>query len=131
MAHPIKPITTAIEPIIEQLRAICLGLPGASEKLAWGEPTFRAGKMFAMLDNDHHDSGHLAVWVNATFDAQEALVEADPERFFVPPYQGKSGWVGIRLDDDGVDWEEVAEVVEDGYRLVAPKRLLAELDGRD
>lgn len=133
MAHPLKRIGPEVDAVLDRLRPICLGLPGAIEKLAWGEPTFRAGKgkMFAQFDNNHHDSGHIAVWVPAGFEAQEALVEADADRYFVPPYQGVHGWVGIRLDDPGVDWDEVTEVIEDAYRLVAGKRLLAELAVRD
>jgi len=62
----------------------------------------------------------------------QMLVDADPERFFVPPYQGPFGWIGVRLDvddDDDVDWSELAELVEDSYRLAASKKLLAMLDG--
>ncbi len=128
MAHPIKPIGPFVEPIIERLRTICLALPGATEKLAWGEPTFRAGKMFAQFDNNHHNSGHVAVWVKGPPGAQDILVGANPKRFFVPPYQGPAGWIGIRLDDEEVDWDEVSAVVEDGYRMVASKKLVAELD---
>ena len=128
MAHPIKPTGGSVKPIVARLRAICLALPGATEVLAWGEPTFRAGKMFAQFDNNHHKAGHIAVWVFAVHEAQRELVAADPRRFFVPPYQGVRGWVGIRLDDGEVDWQEVAAIVEDGYRLVAPKKLLTELD---
>jgi len=132
MAHPLKPTGPEVDAILDRLRAICLALPEAIEKLAWGEPTFRAGKgkMFAQLDNNHHDSGHVAVWVPAGFDAQELLVADDPDRYFVPPYQGVRGWVGIRLDDAAVDWHEVAEVIEDAYRLVATKKLLTALDAR-
>lgn len=128
MPHPIKPVTGPVGPILERLRAICLALPGAEEKLAWGEPTFRAGKMFAQFDNNHHDSGRIAVWVNAPPGAQDVLVQANPVRFFIPPYQGPRGWIGIYLDDDGVDWDEVAGVVEDGWRMVASKKLVAELE---
>jgi hypothetical protein len=132
VTHPLKPSGPEVEAVLDRLRPICLDLPGGMEKLAWGEPTFRAGKgkMFAQFDNNHHDSGHIAVWVPAGFDAQEVLVEANADRYFVPPYQGVRGWVGIRLDDDAVDWDEVSAVIEDAYRLVAGKRLLAELDAR-
>ena len=130
MTHPIKLIGPFVEPIIERLRAVCLAFPGAVEKLAWGEPTFRAGKMFAQFDNNHHKSGHVAVWVKAPPGAQDILVGANAKRFFIPPYQGPAGWIGIRLDDDDVDWDEVAAVVEDGYRMVASKKLLAELETR-
>jgi hypothetical protein len=84
-------------PTIKRLRAICLALPGVFEKEAWGECTFRVsgGSMFAMADNNHH-SGHVAVWVKAPAMVQEILVSSDPKRFFIPPYMGKQGWVGVR-----------------------------------
>ncbi|GAB4330916.1 MAG: MmcQ/YjbR family DNA-binding protein [Dehalococcoidia bacterium] len=110
---------------IERVREICLALPEATEKEAWGEATFRVrGKMFAMADVNHHDSGHVAIWCKAPEGAQDILAEADPGRFFVPPYVGKSGWIGIRLDGDGVDWDEVADLLSESYRMTAPKRLL-------
>jgi hypothetical protein len=110
---------------IERLREVCLALPEATEKEAWGEPTFRVGgKMFAMFDNNHHDAGRIAVWCKAPPMVQEILVGSDPERFFVPPYVGANGWVGVRLDVK-VDWDELARIVEDGYRMAAPKRLAA------
>lgn len=115
---------------IDRLRKICLALPEATEQLAWGEPTFRAGgKMFVMFANNHHNDGRIAAWCNATFAVQDLLVRADPERYFVPPYQGTRGWIGVRLEDGRADWAEVAAIVEDAYRLVAPKRLLILLDG--
>jgi hypothetical protein len=113
---------------IEQLRAICLAFPEASEVEAWGEPTFRVrNKIFAMFTDNHHDSGIVAVWCKAPPGAQEVLIGADPARFYKPPYVGPSGWIGIRLEG-GVDWAMVASLVEDGYRMTAPKRLLAVLD---
>ncbi len=130
MAHPIKEITDEIAPIIERLRALCLALPGTWEKLAWGEPTFRVkDRMFAQVDNNHHGSGHIAVWCLSPPDAREILIENAPERFFVPPYVGPKGWIGARLDGE-CDWDQVALVIEDAYRMVAPKKLLAEFDSR-
>ena len=111
-------------PTLQRLRAICLALPEAYEKEAWGECTFRVtgGSMFAMTDNHHHGSERVAVWVKASPTVQEILVHADGKRFFVPPYVGPKGWVGMRLDHK-VDWEELAGILEDGYLLSAPKRL--------
>ncbi|HUI25436.1 MAG TPA: MmcQ/YjbR family DNA-binding protein [Candidatus Kryptonia bacterium] len=111
-------------PAIQRLRAICLALPDAFEKEAWGECTFRVtgGSMFAMTDNNHHASGHVAVWVKAPPTVQEILVHADAQRFFVPPYMGPKGWVGVRLDYK-VDWDELAGILKDGYLMSAPKRL--------
>jgi hypothetical protein len=113
---------------LDRVREICLGLPEAIEKEAWGGPTFRVKKMFAMYVDDHHGDGRLALWIKSTAEDQDVLVDNDPERFFVPPYMGPAGWVGVRLEKDRVDWGVVEELVEDGYRLVAPKKLVARLD---
>jgi hypothetical protein len=111
--------------IIERLRKICLALPEATEQEAWSEPTWRVkGKMFAQLDDYHHGSPHCAVWLPSTIEAQEALIAADPERFFRPPYVGHKGWVAIVLDT-GPDWAVVAELVRDAYRQIAPAKLAA------
>jgi hypothetical protein len=113
---------------LHRLRRICLALPEATEEEAWGTPTFRErDKMFAMYVDDHHGNGRVAMWCKAPHDVQGVLVEADPRRFFVPPYVGHKGWVGVRLDL-AVDWDEVADLVRDAYRMTAPKRLLAQLD---
>jgi hypothetical protein len=112
---------------IERVRRICLALPEATEKLAWGEPTFRAGKIFAMMDTHHHGAGHVAVVVPAELGAQETLVAADPERFFVPPYVGVQGWIGARIDR-APDWEAIEGLIKDAYRMIAPPRLVALFD---
>jgi predicted DNA-binding protein (MmcQ/YjbR family) len=118
--------------VLARLRGICLALPEANERISHGEPTWFAGKgkVFAMLDDQHHGSAHLSVWVPAGLGAQEALVESDKERFFRPPYVGPSGWVGVVLDTDP-DWSQVAWLVEEAFRLVAGKRLIAKLPARD
>jgi predicted DNA-binding protein (MmcQ/YjbR family) len=122
----------AVAAAIKRLRAICLALPEAVEKPSHGEPTWFAGKgkVFAMLDDHHHGALHLSVWVPAGLGAQEALIASDPKRYFRPAYVGSSGWVGIVLDDRP-DWAVVAWLVEQGYRLVAKKRLVAQLPPRD
>jgi predicted DNA-binding protein (MmcQ/YjbR family) len=115
---------------IARLRKICLALPEAHEVEAWGEPTFRVRKkifvMYASPGN-HHGGGRPAAWMKAGPGAQAAMVDFDPDRFFVPPYVGPSGWVGIWLDEDP-DWSETAELVADSYRLVAPKKLLGQME---
>ena len=111
---------------LTKLRKLCLKLPEAHEVEAWGEPTFRVrNKMFAMFAsaNNHHGGGRPAVWFKAAAGEQARMIKAAPEVFFVPPYVGKSGWVGAWLDGD-VDWEMLAEFLAEGYRLIAPKRLL-------
>lgn len=111
----------------ERVRAVCLALPEVTEKQD-GRPDFQVrGKSFVMCMDNHHDDGRLAVWCKAPPGAQGVLVGADPVRFFVPPYVGPNGWVGVRLDRD-VDWDELAGIIADGYRMSAPKRLLAVMD---
>ncbi len=113
---------------LDRLRKIIGAWPETDERLSHGAPTFWGGKRtFASFHVDHHGDGRVAVWCKAVAEFQQDLVDTDPEIFFVPPYVGPSGWVGIRLDRD-VDWELVAEVLEEGYRLVAPRRALAQLD---
>ena len=105
---------------VDRLRAICLALPETTEKVAWGEPTWRVrGRLFAQLDDHHHGADHLAVWLPAPLGEQEALVAADPGRFFRPPYVGPRGWVGVRIDGRP-DWSQVSRLVEQAYRHVAP-----------
>ena len=112
---------------VDRLRAICLALPEVTEKIAWGEPTWRVGgRLFAQLDDHHHGADHLAVWLPAPLGEQEAMIFADPERFFRPPYVGGRGWVGVRIDGRP-DWTVVARVVAQAYREVAPPRLRARL----
>ena len=116
---------------LPRLRRLALSLPQAFEKISHGEPTFWVHKrMFAMFGNanTHHGSGRHAVWVKSTHVTQDLLVSRSPKQYFVPPYVGVSGWVGMYLDGR-TDWAAVAERLRDGYRLAAPKRLLAALDG--
>jgi predicted DNA-binding protein (MmcQ/YjbR family) len=116
---------------LERLRALCLALPEATEQLFAGHdtPTFRVrGKIFAMFSHDEHGDGRAAVWCKAPPGAREVLVGAAPDRFFSPPYLGPKGWIGIRLNAS-TDWEELAGLAEDSYRMIAPKRLAARLDG--
>jgi len=121
----------APNPLIK-LRKVCLALPEAHEVEAWGEPTFRIrNKLFAMYAHgeNHHGGGRPAVWCKAARGNQATMVQAAPDRFFVPPYVGPSGWIGIHLDGKP-DWAEIAELMRDAYRLVAPKRFLAKLESR-
>jgi hypothetical protein len=110
---------------------MCLALPEVTERLSHGAPTFfmRGKKTFVMFHDDHHGDGRLALWCAAPPGVQGTLVDEEPERFFVPAYVGHRGWLGVRLDIDP-DWDEVTGIVEDAYRQVAPKTLLAELDAR-
>ena len=113
------------------VRKLCLALPETTERLSHGEPTWfvRDKKTFVMFSNNHHGDGIVGIWCAASVGVQEALVREEPDRFFRPPYVGHRGWLGVRLDVD-VDWDEVAGIVEDAYRVVAPKTLIAQLDAR-
>ena len=111
---------------LDRLRGICLGLPETSERPSHGAPSFfvRDKKCFVMLLDDHHGDGRFAIWCAAPAGNQELLVQADPERFFRPPYVGHRGWLGVMLHGK-VDWDEVVGIVEDAFATVAPRKLLA------
>lgn len=117
---------------LPRLRALCLALPEVTEKISHGKPTWFVGRSFVMLADHHHHHDRLAFWCAAPPGVQQELVAAEPERFFRPPYVGGRGWLGVWLDVPGEDgaafWGEVAEIVTDAYRTVAPRRLLAQLD---
>lgn len=115
---------------LARLRKLSLALPEAHEAEAWGAATFRVkNKLFAMFadKNDHHGGGRNGVWIKATSQNQALMIQHRPDRFFKPPYVGPSGWIGVWLDRD-TDWKEVASLLEDGYRLIAPKKLLQQLE---
>jgi hypothetical protein len=111
--------------VLKRLQAVCLALPETTERPSHGAPSFfvRDKKCFLMLLDNHHDDGRFAIWCAAPAGDQQLLVEAYAERFFVPPYVGHRGWLGVRLDR-GLDWDELAGIVEDAYCTVAPKRLV-------
>ena len=112
------------DPLVK-LREIIFALPETSEKLSHGSPTFWGGKKtFASFHVNHHGDGRVALWIKSTLDAQEGLVEAKPALFFVPPYVGPSGWIGLRLDGRNIPWDLVAGMLEEGYRMVAPKKAI-------
>ena len=114
--------------IERRVRAICLSLPGASERVSHGSPAFFAGKQFVMLWPDgHHDHDFPHLWCAAPAGAQDELVTTEPDRFFRPPYVGGRGWLGVRLDGE-VDWDELTVICTEAFRTVAPKKLVAELD---
>jgi len=131
---PARPEATAssrmAKSLLPRVRKLCLHLPEAHEVEAWGEPTFRVrNKLFAMYasSGNHHGAGRPAVWMKAPPGNQDIMVKADPARFFVPPYVGPSGWIGVRLDGN-VNWKELDMLLRDSYRLVAPKRLASRVE---
>lgn len=111
---------------IERVRRICLSLPGATEKLSHGEPTFFVKKVFAMCSINHHHDGHIAVVIPAAIGIQEMLIKTSPKKFYKPPYVGSSGWVGIELDR--ISDKELAFHLHEAWRLIAPKKLQDEFD---
>jgi hypothetical protein len=117
---------------IARVRAICLALPEMTERVSHGEPCFfvRDKKVVVMLDQHHHGADHVGLWCPAPPGVQEELIAEDPARFFRPPYVGGRGWLGVRLEADGLpepDWDEIAEIVRDAYRKVAPAALSSRL----
>lgn len=109
---------------LAKLRKICLALPGSHEVEAWGSATFRTVKIFAMASSGgDHKGERPAVWLKAAPGNQSYMVDAAPKRFFVPPYVGPSGWIGVWLDGK-CDWSELAELVKDSWSLTAPRKLL-------
>jgi hypothetical protein len=113
------------EAILAEIRRLCLALPETSERPSHGAPTFfvRGKRAFVMVVTNHHGDGRFAAWCAAPDGMQAILVEADPDRFFVPPYVGHRGWLGVRLDR-GLDLDELAGIVEDAYAEVAPPTLV-------
>jgi hypothetical protein len=113
---------------VERLRALCLALPEVTERNSHGEPGWfvRGRRQFVVLDDHHHGADRLAIWCAAPLNAQAELLAEDPHRFFRPPYVGHRGWVGVRIDEDP-DWDEIAQLVRDAYRQVAPKSLIGQM----
>jgi predicted DNA-binding protein (MmcQ/YjbR family) len=113
------------ERVLDRLRALCLALPETTERLSHGAPTFfvRGKKAFLMVLTNHHGDGRFAIWCAAPAGMQHTLVEADAVKFFVPPYVGHRGWLGVSLDGE-LNWDELAGIVEDAYAEVAPAKLV-------
>jgi hypothetical protein len=104
------------------VRRIALSLPESEERETWETATFRVrNKIFVMFSDRERE-----LWVKSDFDEQRALTQTDPETFFVPPYVGPSGWVGVRIRS--VDRDELSELVTEAWRLTAPKRLVSAFD---
>jgi predicted DNA-binding protein (MmcQ/YjbR family) len=113
------------EAALEKLRAICRAFPEALEAGGVGNPTFKVrGKIFAMR-HSLHGVDRWSMWCKAPPGAQQVIVGSDPGRFFVPPYVGGKGWIGAYLDVEQ-DWDELADLIEESYRMTAPKRLLGQ-----
>lgn len=111
----------------EHVRRTALALPEVLERETHGHPGFfvRGKKLVCSLHHMRDDGGRsVAMWCKAPPGAQEHYVGADPERYFVPPYVGHAGWLGVRLDR-GLPADDITGAIEDSYALVAPKALVA------
>jgi hypothetical protein len=109
---------------LTRLRRLCLSIPGTMEKISHGEPTFFTPKrVFAMFANNHHDDGHVAVWLPAGSGVQDALIEEAPQIFFRPPYVGPAGWIGVEMASIDDDW--LGSLIREAFDLVAAKDRVA------
>ena len=107
---------------MRRVRRLCSALPQTTEKLSHGEPTFFVGKkVYAMFANNHHNDGHIAVWIPVAPGLQATLLKTEPDKFFMPPYVGVRGWVGIELD--AVSDEELGFHLCEAWRLIAPPKM--------
>ncbi len=106
---------------LAKVRELALSFEGASEKSSHGFPTFVVNKkVFAYFCDNHHADGRLALWCCAPPGTQQMLVDSNPEHYFVPPYVGYQGWVGVRLDRDAA-WNEIAAVLESAHQTRAAR----------
>jgi predicted DNA-binding protein (MmcQ/YjbR family) len=111
----------------QAVREACLWLPEAEEFLSHGSPNFRVrGKTFATYAVNHHGDGRVALWLTAPAGSQELHVRAEPKHYFVPPYVGPKGWLGVTLDR-GIEWQHVLTLIREGYEKVAPPDLRARI----
>ena len=127
--HPVRPLSRRDAATVARLRALCMAFPEANERVSHGEPTWFAGKgkVFAMLDNHHHGSEHLSVWLPMPPGVQEDLLAADPARFFRPPYVGSAGWIAVVLDRRP-DWTLLSKLLREAFFHRAGARLRAKLE---
>jgi len=118
-------------PLLDEVRAFCLSLPGTNERESHGAPTFFVGgkKSFVQYHNNHHGDGKIALWCAAPAGMQEMLVESEPDIYFVPAYVGYLGWIGVRLDRQA-EWENIAAAIGSAYMTRAPKKLQALATGK-
>jgi hypothetical protein len=124
---------------LDRVRKIALALPEVNERLSHGAPCFFVRDKRPVCyyhDGEFSRDGRVSLWCPAPPGVQEELVHSEPERFFKPAPSAKgtfSDWLGVFLDTPGkhkVDWDEIAAILEDAFREVAPKTLIAELDSR-
>jgi predicted DNA-binding protein (MmcQ/YjbR family) len=108
--------------VLARLRRVCLALPGASEKEAWGDPTWRVRERIFAMQKGNVEGHRPSLWLKAAPGAQRKLVDADPELYFVPPYVGSKGWIGVWLDGRRIDWAALEERIAESHALVGSRR---------
>jgi hypothetical protein len=118
--RPKNALTSAGEEQIHRVRRLCLALPGTTEKISHGEPTWFAGKVYVMFANNHHNDGHIAVYLPVPPGFQASLIKDEPRKYFMPPYVGVRGWVGIELGE--VSDDELGYHICEAWRLIAPAK---------
>lgn len=125
------PVTDPVADLPKPMRRVgrmSLALPDTSVKPSQGSLAYQVrGKTFGMVMHDHHGNGRTELWVKASPGAQAEWVSADGSRYFIPPYVGRSGWIGSWLDVD-VDWPAIAELLVDGYLVQSGPRAAAAAD---
>jgi hypothetical protein len=123
-----KDLAAKGEEHIHRVRRICAALPGTTEKISHGEPTFFvAKKVYVMFANNHHNDGHIAVYLPVPPGFQASLIKTEPKKFFMPPYVGVRGWVGIELGE--VSDDELGFHICEAWRLIAPGKTKAAFPG--
>ena len=126
MLHPMSDDNA---PGLRRVTALCDGLPEVEVTAAAQHTSFTVrGRRFAWHLVDHHGDGRVSVECKAVPGVNRAMADADAERFYLPPYTARHGWVGVYLDVDRVDWDDVGDLVTEAYLLVAPARLAARVD---
>lgn len=120
--HPAKVRTAESKALLAKIREVCMAQPDATEQIAWGEPTWRlGGKLFAQFDDHHHGGEHVSIWLPAPDGAQAALIEAEPEHIWRPPYVGHLGWIAVKLDTEP-PWPMVEALVAQAHQVIASKQ---------
>src|SRR5438045_1657580 len=116
------PSLPGAEEHLRRVRQMCMALPQTTEKLSHGAPTFFAEKrVYAMFVDNHHNDGHLSVWIPVPPDSQATLIKTQPQKFLMPSYVGCKGWVGVELDAMGDD--ELGFHLCEAWRLIAKKKI--------
>lgn len=124
-----KKKNSRVDPRLAKLVAISSALPGATDEAWFDHHLFRVGKKtIAYFLNNHHDDGKVAVCCKSTKSSQAELVSMSPKHFYLPAYMAHQGWIAMRLDVTPVDWEQVASLMMEAFRLQATKKLLAQLE---